>query len=67
MVHFHCCHTLTFQLRSSYTDYTQTHKQQGAVGGAGEGLEESENTTFQSNPNRHRPLERRKTYAFYFR
>ena len=41
----------------SYTDYT--HKQKGAVGGAGEGLESSEIAAFQSNPSRHHPLERR--------
>jgi len=45
----------------SYTDYT--HKQKGAVAGAGEGLEGGEIATFQPNPYHHRPLKGGNTNA----
>jgi len=40
-----------------------THKQKGAVAGVEEGLEGGEIATFQPNPNRHHPLERRNAYV----
>ena len=40
-----------------------THKQKGAVAGAGEGLEGGEIATFQPNPYHHRPLKGGNTNA----